>query len=74
MLEFEAVNTLYRRGRIIDPGVGTDMTADILVLEGRIIDIGPEIDLGMDLQNTVKEVDLRGLWVTPGWVDRKSVV
>ncbi len=69
MLEFEAVNALYRRGRIIDPGAGTDMTADILVQEGRIIDIGPEIDLGKDLRDTVKEVDLRGLWVTPGWVD-----
>lgn len=69
MLDFKAVNYLFRHGRVIDPGSNTDMTADILVLEGRIVDLRPGIALSRDLIPSVKEIDLRGMWVTPGWVD-----
>lgn len=69
MLEGKPVNFLLRRGRVIDPASRLDGTADVLILEGRIADVRPEIELGRDLMASVREIDARGLWVTPGWVD-----
>lgn len=69
MLDAKNVNFLFRHGRVLDPGSSTDMTADVLVLGGRIADISPGIELGADLLGAVEEIDLQGMWITPGWVD-----
>lgn len=69
MLDRKAVNILFRQGRVIDPGSNTDMIADVLILDGRIADLRPDIVLNRDLMDSFRQIDLRGMWVTPGWVD-----
>jgi dihydroorotase len=56
---------LLRGGRVIDPGRGTDQVADVLVADGKIAAVGPELPTpdGADVR------DVRGLVVAPGLVD-----
>lgn len=54
---------LLRGGRVVDPS--TDMTADILVTDGRIASVGPSIDAPAGA--TV--LDVAGCMVLPGFVD-----
>ena len=56
---------LLRGGRVIDPGRGMDQTADVLIQDGRIAAVGPDL-AGPDGAD-VREV--RGLVVAPGLVD-----
>ena len=55
---------LIRGGRIIDPGQGIDQVADLLIDEGRIIQVG-----GTIVMSGVGELDAVGLVVCPGFVD-----
>jgi dihydroorotase len=59
---------LIKNGRVIDPGNGIDRVCDVLVLEGRIAEIG---DIGRPLGKTagVKLIDATGRVVTPGLID-----
>lgn len=52
-------------GRIIDPESGTDMTGDIGIEGGRIVEAGKRLDTG----SAEKVVDLAGKWVIPGVID-----
>jgi dihydroorotase len=53
-----------RGGRILDPGRGVDLVGDVLIREGRIAAIGPDVAAGAG-----RVVDARGLIVCPGLVD-----
>jgi dihydroorotase len=53
-----------RGGRILDPGRGIDLVGDVLIREGRIAAVGP--DVAAEAERTV---DARGLIVCPGLVD-----
>lgn len=53
-----------RGGRILDPGSGVDLVGDVLIREGRIAAIGP--DVAAEGERTI---DARGLIVCPGLVD-----
>ena len=55
---------LIRGGRVIDPGAGTDLAADVLVQEGRVVGVAP-----MQAPDGAEVVDGRGLVVAPGFVD-----
>lgn len=55
---------LIRGGRVIDPAAGTDAAADLLVDEGRIVNVGPSL-----APDSAEVVDARGLVVAPGFVD-----
>jgi len=59
---------LIKNGRVIDPANGIDRVCDVLVLEGRIAEIG---DIGRPLGKTagVKLIDATGRLVTPGLID-----
>jgi dihydroorotase len=63
------VNYLLRHGRVIDPAQGMDMTADVLVSDGRIADIKPHLDIGADRLQGLQELDLSDHWVVPGLFD-----
>ncbi len=39
---------LIKNGRVVDPGSGLDETFDVLVVDGRIADLKPTIDLAVD--------------------------
>jgi dihydroorotase len=53
-----------RGGRIIDPGRGVDQVGDVLIREGRIAAIGPDV-----AAEAGRVIDARGLIVCPGLVD-----
>ena len=55
---------VLRNGWIIDPAQGINRTADILLSDGMIQEIGPDI-ASVDAE----AVDCAGLWVIPGLID-----
>lgn len=69
MEQAKAANYLFRNGRVIDPAVGIDRISDVLVLEGLLVDVGPQLPAGPDLLARVKEVDATGKWIVPGLLD-----
>jgi dihydroorotase len=59
------VNTIIRRGRIIDPANQRDETSDLLIVDGRIV--APSQLSTLDSQP--EEIDATGLIVAPGLID-----
>lgn len=55
---------VIRNGRVIDPASGHDGTADVLIEEGRIAAVGPNLDAG-----GATTLDASGLIVAPGFID-----
>jgi dihydroorotase len=53
-----------RGGRILDPGRGVDLVGDVLIREGRIAAVGPDVAAEAE-----RAIDARGLIVCPGLVD-----
>jgi dihydroorotase len=53
-----------RGGRILDPASGLDLTGDLLIRDGRIAAVGPDVGAGAE-----RVIDARGLVVCPGFVD-----
>ncbi len=53
---------LLQGGRVIDPAISLDETADLLIEDGRIAAVGPKIAAGDD----VETVDVSGMVVAPG--------
>lgn len=58
---------LIRGGRIIDPG-RTDEIADILVKDGKISGMGPNLEIG-DSASEVRIIEASGKIVSPGLID-----
>jgi len=56
-----------RGGRVIDPSRNFDSEADVLLRDGRVAEIGPGLAGGVSSGTRI--LDVRGLWVTPGFVD-----
>jgi dihydroorotase len=53
-----------RGGRLLDPGVDRDETADLLLEDGRVAAAGPDLSV-----TGAEVVDAAGCWVVPGFVD-----
>ena len=60
---------VLRGGRVLDPESGFDATADVLVRDGRIAQVGSVSDA--DAANATV-VDVNGLAVSPGFIDLHS--
>lgn len=60
---------ILRNGRIIDPAKGMDETADILIIDGRLEEIRPNIDLPADKYAHMEVIDATGKWIVPGLID-----
>jgi dihydroorotase len=59
---------VLRGGRVLDPVTGHDGPADVVIEDGRVTRLGP--DVGSQFDGTQgRVVDVRGCWVTPGFVD-----
>jgi dihydroorotase len=55
---------LFRGGRLVDPSVGVDETCDVLIADGRVEAVGPDLtDAGAEV------IDVAGAVVAPGFVD-----
>jgi len=68
----ETVFLLIRGGHIIDPGQGINQVGDLLVAEGKIIQIGETITPSPSLSvilSKAKNLDASGLTVCPGFID-----
>ena len=60
---------LFRHGRVLDPGRGMDEIADVLILDGRLAEIKPAIEMGSERLSDLQEIDASGKWIVPGLVD-----
>lgn len=59
------MKTVFRKGRILDPAQDMDMVGSVVVVDGQVTAIGPDVD-----ESAADEVfDCQGLWITPGLVD-----
>lgn len=59
------MKTVFRKGRILDPAQDLDMVGSVVVEDGQVVAIGPDVD-----ESAAGEVyDCQGLWITPGLVD-----
>jgi dihydroorotase len=68
----EAMSLLIRGGHILDPGQGIDRVADLLIVEGKLAQIGDIARPGRSLEHSrekVENLDATGLVVCPGLVD-----
>jgi len=61
--EEEAYDIVIRGGRILDGAGNPWVEADVAVKDGRIVTIGRVIGHG------TREIDARGKYVSPGWID-----
>ena len=59
---------LIRGGWIIDPGQGVDAVGDLLVLEGKVAEVGKAAG-GLAAPEGTPVLEAQGLVVTPGFVD-----
>jgi len=55
---------LLKRGRVLDPGERIDGSFDLLLAEGKIVELKPEIKAEADLT-----IEARGLVIVPGFID-----
>ncbi len=60
----EAIFLLIHGGHIIDPSQGTDQVGDLLIAEGKIVQIGSTVTL-----SKAQNLDATGLVVCPGFID-----
>lgn len=55
---------MIRGGRVLDPASEIDESADVLIDDGAIVAVGPELDA-----RGAEVLDATGCWVAPGFVD-----
>ncbi|MEM7137183.1 MAG: dihydroorotase [Myxococcota bacterium] len=60
---------VLRGGRVIDPSVGRDELADVVIENGRIAAVGVDAGRELGARERVRTVELRGAWVCPGFID-----
>ena len=68
----EIISLLIRGGHIVDPSQGIDQIGDLLVSEGKVVQIGSTITLSQSPERSAgkaKNLDATGLVVCPGFVD-----
>ena len=58
---------LIKGGRVVDPAFGTDQQGDVLIEDGRISAVAPEIS--SEGLGEVQILEASGLLVTPGLID-----
>ena len=57
---------LFRRGRLVDPRNGVDGVRDVLVRDGRVLEVS---ELPLEVPAEAQVVDASGRWVLPGFID-----
>src|SRR5689334_20933450 len=63
-------STILRGGRVIDPEAGTETVADVVIRDGKVVDVSAV----PVLEDAATVVDVTGLVVGPGFVDLHSHV
>ncbi|WP_164020052.1 dihydroorotase [Pyxidicoccus trucidator] len=57
---------LFRRGRVIDPRNGVDGVRDVLVRDGKVVEVS---EAPLPVPASAEVVDANGKWVVPGFID-----
>ncbi len=57
---------LFRRGRLVDPRNGVDGVRDVLVRDGRVLEVS---DAPLEVPADAQVVEASGRWVLPGFID-----
>jgi dihydroorotase len=68
----EAISLLIRGGHIIDPSQGIDQIVDLLIAEGKIVQIGGAVTLSPSFSvilSKAKNLNATGLVICPGFID-----
>jgi dihydroorotase len=68
----EAISLLIRGGHIIDPSQGIDQIGDLLIAEGKIVQIGGAVTLSPSFSvilSKAKNLNTTGLVICPGFID-----
>jgi dihydroorotase len=60
------MNTKIKNGRLIDPFQDVDGSYDVLIADGRVLEIAPQ---GKLKGKADQEIDARGMIVSPGFID-----
>ncbi len=61
---------LLRGGRVIDPARNLDVSADLLLQDGKVARLEPSLVGAIDAKKEgARVVDVKGMWVVPGLVD-----
>jgi dihydroorotase len=58
---------LLAGGRVVDPANDVDMVGDVLIVDGAVLAVGPDVGAGADA--SVRRVDCTGKVVCPGLID-----
>lgn len=58
---------LLTNGRLVDPARKWDAVADVLILDGKVAAVGPEV--AGRAPASISRLDATGLVVSPGWID-----
>lgn len=56
---------LLRGGRVIDPARNLDVSADLLLQDGKVA----RIEAGIEAKGGARVIDVKGQWVVPGFID-----
>ena len=60
---------LIKNGRVIDPASGTDRVADVLIVDGKIAAVAPNLSPPVLQGENLELFDASGLVVAPGFID-----
>jgi dihydroorotase len=66
--QLPAYDLLLRGGHVIDPKNHIDGTMDVAIKDGHIAKVAPNLKP----TDAIKAIDVRGLVVTPGLIDRPT--
>jgi dihydroorotase len=60
---------LLSGGRVVDPSTRLDSVTDVMIVNGKIAEIGPRVGNGAKNNDDLQTIDCSGLVVSPGFVD-----
>ena len=62
---------LYSNARLLDPASNLDKVSDILVIKGKIADIGKRLKT-QGISKNIKTVNCKGMCISPGLIDMRT--
>ena len=64
-------DTLYTNARLLDPASNLDKTGDLLIVAGKVAEIGPKIKT-REISKNVKTINCKGMCISPGFIDMRT--
>ena len=62
-------NLILCNGRVIDPALGFDAVASVLIENGKVVEVGANIEIGTERRREFEQIDAGGKWIVPGLID-----